>query len=222
MGEGLSQQMQLASQFNRPTKMVRVIALSPLARIFQPRVNIEPYLDEPNLWKEQLDPFDVVIEGAHATVAYKTGEVHLIDENLAYAYVGHDNTRFSQGYGHTGLIYFNVSDDLTASLDYNLKTGRPLPKDLKAQLEDALKEYKELSHKRVIEHAKRLYNSLVAGRNALRQDGKEPPPPNDMEMLIAFILKDEVARTKARRAKLQKAFDETAKDIGEDIENILG
>lgn len=214
--------MQMASQFNRPIKNVRLISLTPLARIFQPGVDIEPYLENPDLWKSQTDPFEITIVGSWATRSYKSGTVVNVGEDLAFSYVGLDNSRFMRDHDYTGLVYFDVSEEITASLDYQQKTGRDLPKDITKQLASEIDKFKVLSHKRVLEHAKRLYNSMVAGRNALKEAGKTPPEPNEMELLIAFILRDEVQRMKARRAKLTAAFEQASSDIGSDVEALLG
>lgn len=217
----MSEQMLLASQFNRPTKMVRVMTLSPLARIFHPYADITKFLEDPSLLDKVDVDYEVAIEGAHATRVFKSGEIHLIDETLALAYVGVDNTRFRKEYNATGLVYFDAPEDVIAALDYHIKTKRELPADIMEQVKAILDRCREMSHARVIQHCKDRYNSLVAGRNALREAGKEPPPPSDMELLIAVKLSEEINRVKARRAKLTAAFESAAGTIGDDVNTLL-
>lgn len=221
----MSGQMVLASQTNRPTVMKRIISLSPLARIFQPFVNIEPFLDDPTLlFNDKYNaehPFKIMIQGAHQTRVYNPGEIHLVDESLTMIYAGIDNTRFNREYNGTGLVYFEVSEDIAAALDYNKKTGYELPKPIKKKLEESLEEFRQLSHRRVLDACKTLYNSLVSGRSQLKEAGKEPPPPNDMELLIAYVLKDEVKKAKARRAKLTDAWEAANSEINDDVNNVL-
>jgi hypothetical protein len=222
----MSGQMVLASQFNRPTKMVRVMTLAPLAKIFRPYQDITPYLDRPELAlceeeEHRKEPFDVVIEGSTASRTFKSGEIHLIDESEALVYVGVANNRFNKEYDSTGLVYFDVPDDLTAALDYHLKTKRKIDADIEERLKAYLDKFRSLSHQRVIAHCKKLYNHLVQSRGTMKEAGKAPPEPNEMELLIAFILRDEIKKTKARRSKLAAAFEGAEGDIGEDVNNLL-
>lgn len=217
----MSGNMVLASQFNRPTVSKRVISLSPLARLFRPYSSIGPYLDNPLAWKDDKSPFDVVIEGSWNTKVLRSGEIHLLDESLTSVFVGIDNTRLNREYASTGLVYFEVGEEITAALEYTTKTKRPLPDDLKADVLKATEEFRELSHQRVLSHCRDLYNTLKSSRDQLRASGKEPLEPNDMELVIAFILKDEVEAAKRRRAKLSALWDETTKEIGADADKMF-
>ena len=215
----------LASQFNRPTVMKRIISLSPLARIFQPYVNIEPFLENPALIYDdaynEANPFSIYIQGAHQTRMYAPGEIHLVDESLTMIYAGIDNTRLNKEYNGTGFVFFEVNDKIAAALDFNKKTGYALPPDLKRELDNSLDGFRQLSHQRCLKAAKDLYNSMVAGRHQLKEAGKEPPEPNDMELLIAYLLKDEVKKAKARRAKLTEAWEAAHDEINADVNALL-
>lgn len=214
-------QFMLASQFNRPTISKRIISLSPLARVFQPYKSIEPYLDDPLAWKNDKTPFDIVLEASWATRVLESGKIHLLDESITNVVVGIDNTRFRQEYDSTGLVYFDVSEEMHAALEYTHKTKRDLPPDLKKELDQEVDKYRELSHQRVLSHCKRLYNTLVAARQQVREAGKEPPMPNDMELLIAFILKDEVEKQKNRREKLQKMWEQSGDKLTSDVKSMF-
>lgn len=208
---------------NKPTKMVRVITTSPLARIFHQYADLEPFLDNPKEVYETKtkNDFSVMIQGSWASTEFVTNKPYMIDSSLALAYIGVDNTRFSQDNAGTGLVYFDVPEDVEAALDYHKKTGKSLPKDIQSKLEKSMERIEKLSHDRVLAHCKKLYNSLIAGRNRLKEDGKTPAAPNDMELLVAFVLKEEVKKSKSRRAALEKAFEDTAAEIDGASEALL-
>lgn len=198
---------------NRATKSVRVITLSPLARIFQPFVDLSDYLDDPKKLYARDPAFNVVIAGSWQTYSFKSGVIHSIDESLAYAWVGHDNQRFRQEFDATGLVYFNVPDKIAAALDYVSQTGERLPEHIDAELRRHMDHFRALSHMRVVEHCKRLYNSMMKSRQLYNTHNLKAEDPNDMELLIAMILRDEVRKVKERRRKARAAFDEAASEI---------
>lgn len=214
--------MLLAKQFNRPTKTVRVISLSPLARIFQPYADISPYLEDPDLIFTSTEPFKIKIQGSWKTLDFESGEVHQLDESLALAYVGIDNDRLSTDYASSGLVYFDVPEHVSIALEYHHKVGEKLPLKVKKELEDYLARFRALSDKRVLDHCRRLYNTLMTSRAQLKEAGKAPHDPVDMELIIAFILREEVKKQKSRRKVLSTAFDEAAQDIGEQASIITG
>jgi len=206
---------------NRPTKMVRIISTSPLCRIFHPYKSIEKYLENPDLVYTEKEPWEIMIETSTTTHLFKPEVPYLIDESIAFALIGIDNKRTTDHEASSGLVYFNVSRDVESALEYTKQTGERLPARINAKLEEEMKVIREASHKRVLDHCKKLYNSLIAGRNQLKEAGKNPQEPNDMELLISFILRDEVKKAKAKRSKLTLAFNETASEIGEDVATFL-
>ncbi len=211
----MKEQLVLASSYNRPTKTMRVISLSKLARIFVPYTDISPYLDDPDLWRRQDEPFDIKIETSMATQVIRTQEPHLMDESLTQFFVGIDNTRFSKEYAYTGLVFFDVPEHLWAAMEFHKKTGRSLPLDIKQEMDAHVLKLRELSEGRVIQHCKNLYNSMVAGRNKLKENGKVPEDPNDMELLLAYVLRDEIRRSREKRAKLRQLWNDASAEIGE-------
>lgn len=196
-------------------RMFRVITTSPLARIFNPYFKVQPLLEAPELInRHPAAGFNVMIEGSWETKEFRSGEVYLLDEVTAQALVGIDNSRFRRDTNWTGLVYLQLPDDLSAALDYKAKTGADLGKDMQARLDEAMRAVETASHKRVLLHCKTLYNSLVASRNKLKENGLEASEPNDMELLVAFILREEVQKASARRAKLKGSFAEAEAAIG--------
>ena len=209
--------MKLASEFNRPVRAVRVIALSHLARPFVPHMKIDAMLEDPDAFLEGKGefskPFDIAIEASWRTWKFRTGMIHSIDEDLAFAWIGIDNTRFKIDYDSTGLVYFNVPPDVEAALDYKMKTGYKLEKPLEDKLRTALDQHRELSAQRVMTHCKRIYNTMMKSREVMRTHKMANETPNDMELLIANMLKHEVKKANEKRRKAMAAFEESIAEI---------
>lgn len=209
--------MLLASQFNRPTKAVHVIALSHLARPFVPHTNIDDMLADPDPFIAgkgvYAKPFEIAIEASWRTWKFQTGMIHSIDEDLAFAWIGVDNSRFKIDYDATGLVYFNVPPDVQAALEYKTKTGEKLSKALEDKLRVAVDQHRELSNQRVITHCKRIYNTMIKSREIMRTHNKANEAPNDMELLIANILKDDVRKAAEKRKRAMAAFEESMEEI---------
>lgn len=217
--------MKLASTFNRPTKQMKVICLSPLVKVFQPYANLQPFVEDPALMfaePKEGEKLEVVIEGSTGTKRFEYGKIHLIDENDAYAWIGDPNGMRRTDHDYTGLVYFNVSPKISAALDYVAETGEKLSPAVDAELREAMKKFREASHLRVIEHCKKLYNTLMKSRARLKANNMTPEDPNTMELLVAFVLRDEIKREKQKKAALLSAFDEAASDIGGDAKELVG
>lgn len=202
----------LPQGLDNPGGMKRIIALSPLAKLFQPYVDIERFLDNP---KEVYvdEPFDVIFENSWSTRNYKFGESHLVTELEALYLVGVDNRRFERSTGGTGFVYFNIPEDLLSAFSYMKKTGKKVEKDIEDQLNTYLKVAKEMSHKRVFDFMKDKYNLLYQNRQFVESQGGKAMAPNDMEILITFVLKEEIGKANSKRKDLRKAWEEANREI---------
>lgn len=195
-----------------PGGMRRIICLSPLAKIFQPYSDIERFLENPATVYEE-EEFDVVFENSWATKYYKYGESYLVTELEALYLVGTDNSRFERSTGNTGFVYFNIPEDLMAAFSYMKKTKKAIDKDISEQLNAHLKAAKEASNKRVVDFMKDKYNLLYTHRQFVESQGGKAMEPNDMEILITFLLKEEIHRAKSKRRELRKAWEEANREI---------
>lgn len=208
---------------NKETRPVRVITTSPLARIFHPYADIKPFIDDPQkVYEKKIKKdFTVMVQNSWATSEYITNKPYMMDSGVANSIVGVNNDRLSQDNAGTGIVYFDVPSDVEASLTYAKETGKSLPKDIQEKLSKSMKRIEKLSHDRVLSHCKRLYNSLISSRNAVKEQGGTPQAPNDLELLVAYVLKEEVKKAKGQREKLAAAFEETAEVIGEEANALL-
>jgi hypothetical protein len=190
----------------------RVICLSPLARLFNPQVNLDEYLEDPaKIYSE--DTFDIIIENSWATKRYRFGESYTVTELDALYLVGTDNQRFERATGGTGFVYFDIPEDLLAAFNYAKKTGKPVDKDIQSELNLYIKQAKDLSQKRVVDFLKDKYNMLYQNRQFIESTGGKPMAPNDMEMLITFILREEINRSNSKRKALRKAWEEANREL---------
>lgn len=208
---------------NQASTLVRVITTSPLARIFHPYADIKPFLDDPKLVyeKKTKKDFKVMIQSSWASQEFITHKPYMIDSGVANSLVGVSNERMSGDNAGSGLVYFDVPKYVEASLTYAKETGKALPKDIQAKLESSMERIEKLSHDRVLSHCKKLYNSLIASRNAVKEQGGTPQQPNDLELLVAYVLKEEVKKAKGQRDKLAADFEETAEVIGGEANALL-
>jgi hypothetical protein len=143
--------------------------------------------------------------------------MYLVSEDEAMQLVGVANDRFSNEYGASGLVYFEASKEILAALQYQLDSGAKLDKSVKAKLDEAMEKLKELSDKRILAHCRRTYNSLIEGRRREVEAGKTPQQPGNMEMILTYILADEVQKTKAKRAKMMAQFNDLESTISAEI-----
>jgi hypothetical protein len=200
-------------QFNEsPAGMKRIICLSPLAKIFQPYLDIERFLDAPEDVYTDED-FDIVVETSWATKTYKYGESYLVTDLEALYLVGSNNDRLERSTGATGFVHFNIPEDLLSAFSYMKKTGKKADKDIEDQLNEHLKKAKELSNKRVSDFMKDKYNLLYQNRQFVESQGGKAMGPNDMEILITFILNEEIKRANSKRKALRKAWEEANREI---------
>jgi hypothetical protein len=195
-----------------PQGIKRVISLCQISKIFNPYCNVEKYLEDPDL-VEQEEVFEVVIQGSWATESYKYGEPCLISDLKALQLVGVDNSRFEPSTGWTGLVFFDIPEDLLAAFTYLKRTNKPVDREIEAKLKEHLDAAKALSRRRVIDYLKNRYNDSIAGRKSIKQFGGEPGAPEDIEILISFILRAEIQRSKAMRQKLRREWEEANKEI---------
>jgi hypothetical protein len=195
-----------------PGGMKRIICLSPLAKIFQPYSDIERFLDAPEEVYVDED-FDVVFENSWATKNYKFGESYLVTELEALYLVGVDNNRFERSSGGTGFVYFNIPEDMLATFSYMRKTGKKVDKDMEEQLNLHLQAARDLSNKRVLEFMKDKYNLLYQNRQFVESQGGKAMNPNDMEILITFVLNEEIKRANSKRKKLRAAWEQANREL---------
>lgn len=202
---------------NRPQKQMRIIALSPIAQVFQPYTDLEQYLENPEKVRRMPakgePPIKIMIEGAHATEVYELGRVYVVDEDKAMKLVGVGNDRFSREYGGSGFVYFDAPKEVLAALQYQLDTGAELDKNVKKKMEESLAKLRDLSEKRILDHCKLTYMSLIEGRNREKEAGKTPQDPGAMEMIISFILAEYIKEKKAKRARLHAQFKNLEQEI---------
>lgn len=195
-----------------PGGMRRIISLSPLAKIFQPYVDLERFLEDPAaVFKDE--PFDIVFENSWSTKNYRFGDSILVTELEALYLVGTDNNRFERSTGGTGFVYFNVPEDMLAAFNYTKKTGKKADKELEEQLSQYLEQAKALSEKRVRDFMKDKYNMLYTNRQFIESQGGKAMAPNDMEMLITFVLNEDIKRASDKRKKLRQAFEQAQKEL---------
>jgi hypothetical protein len=204
---------QKLTQFNdAPTGMKRIICLSPLAKLFQPYSDIERFLDDPSSVYNDED-FDIVFENSWATKNYKYGESYLVSDLEALYLVGVDNNRFERSSGATGFVYFNIPEDLLSAFSYMKKTGKKADKEIEDQLNGYLKNAKDLSNKRVLDFMKDKYNLLFQNRQFVESQGGKAMNPNDMEILITFVLNEDIKRSNSKRKVLRKAWEDANREI---------
>jgi hypothetical protein len=190
----------------------RIICLSPLAKLFSPRVDIEEFLEAPDSVFADTD-FDVVIESSWSTKSYRYGETYTVTELEAMYLVGTDNNRFERATGGTGFVYFDIPEDLLAAFNYAKKTGKVVDKEINEELNKYLEKAKALSNKRVVDFIKDKYNMLYQNRQFVESTGGKPMPPNDMEILITFILKAEINKANSKRKALRQQWEAANREI---------
>ena len=195
-----------------PTGHKRIICLNPLAKLFQPYTDIERFLDDPDSVYAD-EPFDVIVETSWSTKNYRHGESYLVSDLEALYLVGVDNNRFERATGGTGFVYFNIPEDLLSAFSYMKKTGKKVDAEISAQLNEHIEKAKMLSNKRVSDFMKDKYNLLYQNRQYVESTGGKAMSPNDMEILITFVLNAEIKRANSKRKVLRQAWEEANREI---------
>ncbi len=190
-----------------PTQYKRIISLCPIAKVLQPYVDLEPYLEDPKKVFEE-ENFDLVIESSWTTKRYHYGEAYLVKDIEAEVLVGINNGRFERSTGHTGFVYFEAPQDMIAAFEYAKKTGKAIDPDLKAELEKYLDQARALSRRRVIDFLKLQYNTMAQSRMTMKENGSSQGAPSDQELLLTFILEEEIKRKVSTRQTLRKKYEE--------------
>jgi len=201
----------------------RVIALCPVAQIFTPFKDIEPFLEDPSRVFEKpkslggkADEITLEVPLSGKTYQFILGRAYTVTAEEALMLVGPDNGHWSKMTNGTGLVFFDIPDDELNAFQYATTQGQKIPKELQAKIDICLDKAREWSQRRIMDFLKSLYNDIQAGRSTLRQNGGEPPPPNDYEMLYTFILKETIREVKNRRRALLDAFKEASAEINQD------
>lgn len=191
-----------------PTQYKRIISLCPISKVFQPYVDIEPFMVNPDLvYKEEN--FKIVIEGSWATRSYNYGEAYLVKDNEAEVLVGAANGRFERSTGHTGFVFFEAPPDAIAAFEYAKKTGKKVDPDLQKELDVYLEQARAMSRNRVIDFLKLQYNTMMQSRMTMKENGAGNMAPSDQEMLLCFILEAEIKRKTSSRQAMRKKWEES-------------
>lgn len=198
----------------------RIIALSPVAQIFTPFTNIDQFLDDPSSVFEKpkslggkAEEITVEVPLSNRTYQFVLGRAYTVSAEEALMLVGPENGNWSRMTNGTGLVYFDIPDDELAAFQYATTQKQKIPKELQAKIDECLEKARQWSERRVIDYLKQLFNDIQAGRSTLKQNGGEPPPPNDYEMLYTFILKEQIRDAKNRRRALMETFKEASSEI---------
>ena len=195
-----------------PTQYKRIISLCPIAKVLQPYVDVEPYLEEPGRVFNN-EPFDIIVEGAAATRKFAFGEVYMVKDSEAEVLVGSSNQRFERSTGYTGFVFFEAPPDMIAAYEYAKKTKKAIDPDLKKELDVYIKQATELSRKRVIDTLKTNYNTIMMSRQTMKEAGSSQGTPNDHEYLMTFILEEDIKRKVDIRQKFRKKYEEAQATI---------
>jgi hypothetical protein len=96
---------------------------------------------------------------------------------------------------------------MIAAFEYAKKTKKAIDPDLKKELDGYLERARALSRNRVIEWLKVHYNTISMSRQTMKEGGSSQGAPNDQELLLTFILAEEIKRKTSSRQALRKKFE---------------
>lgn len=199
----------------------RIIALSPIAQVFNQNVDIEHFLENPHSVLEKPESLggkgpeiEVVVPLSSKTWKFTLGKVYTVTADEALVLVGTENgQQWSNIANGSGLVYFDLPEKLLLAYQYASENNQKIPKELKAEVDKYTNDAAMWSEKRIIDFIKKLYNDMLAGRSTLEQNGGKAPPPNDYEMLYTFLIRETIRQGKDRRKALRDAFAEATAEI---------
>lgn len=194
-----------------------LIALCPLAKIFQRRFSIkdEPktytvddLLAEPDrVFKEEN--FTMSINRSAGDIAFTYGAPRqIVDPNLALWLSGGEDGTQSDDTDHTGIVQMPFDQATDEALRWYIAQGKALPPDLNDVIVSAREKAKELSKFRVMRQIHRVHSALKR-QYALNEEQKLGAyQPSPTEFLSAYVLSSSEIQTAQKRSEITNAFKE--------------
>lgn len=193
-----------------------IVTYSPYAKVFNPCEKVEKYIDNLNLLKDCKDDI-ITIPRAEGAFVFKVGTPYEVKTGVAEWLVGLNNELTNKENDWTGFVYLDIPSDLLSAYKYMLQ-GKKIDKEDADIITKKIEYAKQLSISRSLKFIKDLYNSFMLGRQKIKTEFNiDPGLPNDTELLLSFILKEEIKMKNEKRASLMAEFNEANKIIGGSI-----
>lgn len=200
-----------SNEFSQGGKVV--VTFSPYAKVFNPCEKIEKYIEDTSKLLESKDDL-LTVSRSEGAFVFKVGKPYEVEKNVSEWLVGLSNELTNKENDWTGFVYLEIPDDLLSAYKYMLQ-GKKIDKEDQTKIESFLEKARGESMSRSLKFIKTLYNTFMMSRSKMKSEfNVDPGIPNDMELLLSFILKEEVKKRNEKRMDMMTQFNEANRIIG--------
>jgi len=197
--------------------MKYLVTMSPLAKVFQPRLQKELMEKPDRIWKKE--EFNVIVRRmCGLDEIFISGKPKAVeDPNLIHWLSGGTEGNLCQETDNSGIVILNVSFDAIGALHDMIamttlpkteqeKEVRKVNKDIRGQIKDAYEAARKLSEERVMREIRRVHECLKRQYEINSEAGMGKYQPSLSEFLCAYVLKKEEAETIERQKEITSQF----------------
>lgn len=193
-----------------------IVALSPLARIFQPRFHKELMANPDKIFDE--NPFTICVDKPSGAfyVDFKKPKQIQQPALLNWLTGGPEGDRCRET-DFTGIIYAPIQDDMLEALTNltglyaeNEEKGKKeqdrITKDISKKYGDQMASAKKRSGDRVLRQIRTIHENLQKQYQINKENNVGLYTPSAVEFMCAFVLRTELEDDKAKTARITKEF----------------
>jgi len=194
-----------------------VVCLSPLAKIFQPRMH-DHLMRNPEAVFDDKTAFQLIVDKPSGAFMIDYKKPKLIkDPNLLMWLTGGRDGTMSRETDHTGIIYAPIQDDMLEALtnltglyaedeEKGKKEQERVTKEISKKYGDKLKEARALSDFRVMRQIKTVHENLQKQYQTNKENNMGLYNPSTVEFLCTYVLSAEIEKNKSDRSKITTEF----------------
>lgn len=199
-----------------------LIALCPLAKIFQPRftvhedgkpplvVTLDTVMEEvesDRIWKKERFSIQVPRSAGDVIMYYDRPKMVTNPDLFLWLSGGEDGSQ-SRETDWTGIVMLNFTDEIQDSLNWYLANGKRLPPELDAEVASLRAKAAELSERRCMTHVTKMHEHLKAQREHNKENKVGDSKPSATEYLCAYVMKKSELEKAKKEQIVRDSFEQ--------------